>query len=214
MKITAITAQARNKNRVNIYTDGVYRFSLDIFQVSELNLRVGNEYTAKELDRLKSESDFGKLYTRAKEYCLMRPHSSYEVRRYLKRKLYSGSVVDDNKDSDEKTVADSDELIERVYSRLLERGFIDDNKFAQWWTTTRKMRSGVSVRKLQQELHAKGIASETIAAALKFSDRSDVSELHKVVQKKQYRYTDINKFVAYLLRQGFSYNDIKQELEL
>lgn len=212
MKITAVTAQARNKNRVNVYADGIYRFSLDIFQVGELNLRIGDEYTPEELDWLKSESEFGKLYTRAKEYCLMRPHSSYEIKRYLKRKLYR-KAVDRTEDSNNMT-ADSNSIAERVYERLQEKGLIDDDKFAQWWVATRKMRAGVSVRKLQQELRTKGVSSESIDTALRITDRSDVNELQKVIQKKQHRYADTNKFIAYLLRQGFSYDDIKQELEL
>lgn len=49
-------------------------FSLDVFQVADLGIRVGKEYTDSELTALETESQFGKLYARALEYCLMRPH--------------------------------------------------------------------------------------------------------------------------------------------
>ena len=89
MKITAISAQIKNPNRVNISIDGVYRFSLDISQVVDLNIKIGREINNEELTNLQSESEFGKLYTRGLEYSLLRPHSSKEVKDYLYRKTLS-----------------------------------------------------------------------------------------------------------------------------
>ena len=56
MKITDISLQARDNNRVNVSVDGEYRFSLDVFQVGELGLKVGREYTNDELTALEDES--------------------------------------------------------------------------------------------------------------------------------------------------------------
>ncbi|HCR55918.1 TPA: recombination regulator RecX, partial [Candidatus Saccharibacteria bacterium] len=41
MKITDISLQAKNKDRVNVSVDGTYAFSLDVYQVGELGVRVG-----------------------------------------------------------------------------------------------------------------------------------------------------------------------------
>ena len=62
MKITDISLQARDNNRVNVSVDGVYSFSLDIAQVTDLNLKVGRELSDGELEELQEESQFGKLY--------------------------------------------------------------------------------------------------------------------------------------------------------
>ena len=86
MKITDISLQTRDKNRVNVSVDGKYRFSLDVFQVGELGIKIGREYTDEELTALEDESWFGKLYARAMEYCLTRPRSVKEMRDYLWRK--------------------------------------------------------------------------------------------------------------------------------
>ena len=86
MKITGISAQKKNQQRLNIMVDGSYRFSLDLFQYADLGIKIGNEYSEEELVQLETESQFGKLYARALEYCLMRPHSAREVRDYLYRK--------------------------------------------------------------------------------------------------------------------------------
>ena len=86
MKITDISLQARDKNRVNVSVDGKYRFSLDVFQVGELGIKIGHEYTEEEISKLEDDSQFGKLYARSIEYCLMRPRAIKEVRDYLRRK--------------------------------------------------------------------------------------------------------------------------------
>jgi regulatory protein len=39
-----------------------------------------------------------------------------------------------------------------------------------------------------------------------------MSELQKIIAKKRSRYDDEQKFMAYLARQGFSYDDIKEAL--
>ena len=207
MKITGISAQVKDKNRVNIMVDAKYRFSLDIFQLVELGIRVGNEYEERELDDLEQESQFGKLYARALEYCLMRPHSAKEVRDYLYRKTRDTRT----KTGDVKKGV-SAALTSRVYDRLVEKGYIDDEKFTRYWVENRNLTKGTSRRKLEAELRAKGVDSTIISSQLEETGRSDDTELLKIIAKKQKRYPDQQKFMQYLARQGFSYDDIKQAL--
>lgn len=207
MKITAITAQQKNNNRVNIMVDTVYRFSLDIFQVSELGIRVGKEYTEQELVELETESQFGKLYGRALEYCMMRPHSAKEVRDYLYRK-----TRDSRTKIGEVKKGISPEVTARVFDRLEEKGYVDDQKFARFWIENRNLTKGASLRKLTAELRSKGVSQPIIEKFLSDSDRSDDDELKKMIAKKQKRYPDQQKLMQYLARQGFQYDDIKQAL--
>lgn len=207
MKVTALTSQQKDKNRVNVMVDGKYRFSLDVFQVADLGIRVGKEYSDAELTALETESQFGKLYARALEYCLMRPHSAREVRDYLYRKT---------RDTRTKTggvkkgapVA----LTERVFERLSDKGYINDEKFALYWVENRNLTKGASRRKLQAELQAKGVDRAIVDRLLTESVRTDESELEKVLAKKRARYPDEQKLMQYLARQGFSYDDIKAAL--
>jgi regulatory protein len=207
MKITAITAQKKDPNRINVMVDGVYRFSLDIFQYADLGIKVGGDYTEEELTLLETESQFGKVYARALEYCLMRPHSSKEMREYLYRKT---------RDTPKKTggirKGVSATITERVFHRLAEKGYIDDEKFARYWIENRNLRKGMSRRKLQAELRAKGVDGSTIDHLLSDSDRSDENEIEKIIAKKRSRYPDDQKLMQYLARQGFSFDDIKTAL--
>lgn len=207
MKITGITSQTKNDNRVNVMVDGAYRFSLDIFQLSDLGIRIGKEYTEEELVELESESQFGKLYARTLEYCLMRPHSAKEIRDYLYRKT---------RDTRTKTGGIKKgvpiEITGRVFARLTEKGYIDDEKFARYWVENRSTTKGASRRKIIAELRAKGVESSLVERLWEDSERSDENELQKIIAKKHHRYPDDQKFMQYLARQGFSYDDIKNAL--
>lgn len=212
MKITGLSAQQKGPNRVNVMVDGKYRFSLDVFQVADLGIRIGKEYTDEELTTLETESQFGKLYGRALEYCLMRPHSAREVRDYLYRKTRSTKVRNKKTGELKDRPGVSTELTIRVFERLSEKGYIDDEKFARYWVENRNMTKGASKRKLQAELQAKGVDRSIIERLLTESARTDEDELRKVIEKKRKRYPDDQKFMQYLARQGFSYDDIKAAL--
>lgn len=203
MKITNISQQVRDPNRVNVHIDGKYRFSLDILQVTELGIKIGKEYDEEELTALENESQFGKAYVQALDYCLMRPHSAKEVRDYLYRKTRPKRTK-----TGELRPGLSPEVTARVFDRLVQRAYIDDEKFTRYWVENRSVDKGASRRKLVSELRSKGVEQSIIDAALKDSPRNDAEEIKKIVVKKRSRYPDDKKLIAYLARQGFSYDDI------
>lgn len=212
MKITALTAQQKDHNRVNVMVDGVFRFSLDIFQVGDLGIKVGKEYSEQELVDLEIESQFGKLYGRALEYCMMRPHSAKEVRDYLYRKTRSTRVRNKRTGEMSERPGVSQDVANRVYDRLVDKGYVDDERFARYWVENRSQTKGVSQRKLQLELRAKGVEGGLIERLLRETERADIDEIQKVIAKKQRLYPDRQKFIQYLMRQGFRYDDIVSAL--
>lgn len=207
MKITSVSLQARDKSRVNVSVDGKYRFSLDVLQVGNLGIKIGNEYEESDILRLETESQYGKVYNRALEYCLMRPHSVKEVRDYLYRKTRprmnkTGEIVP----GVDKSITD------RVLEKLVDKKYVNDFKFARYWVENRSLRKGISSRKLESELRAKGVDASIVSELIQDSSRSDYDELQKIIIKKRQKYTDDNKLMAYLARQGFAYEDIKSAL--
>ncbi len=213
MKITAIALQVRDNDRVNISIDGRYKFSLAIYQVTDLGLKLNQELDEKTLTKLENESQFGKLYARSLEYSMIRPRSVKEVRDYLWRKTQpsryksrrTGEILEKN--------GVSKDLADRVLEKLLNRAYIDDERFAKYWVENRFLKKGASARKLKQELAQKGIESEIVSKVLGETARNDIDELHKILAKKRARYPDEQKLKQYLVRQGFSYDDIKTTLE-
>jgi len=195
MKITKITGQIKNPDRANIFIDGTYSFSLTLSQVIDNKVKVGLELDEAELNVLKKISDYGKLKMRTIEWLYIRPRSSQELRMYLKKK---------NVDTE-----DSTKLINEI-SKL---GYQDDFRFTTWWIEQRKAKNK-SNRFISNELRSKGIDSGTISDALNDSGETDEARMINLINKKNLlqKYPEKQKLVTYLMRQGFSYDVIKQHI--
>jgi len=213
MKISALTAQASNINRVNVFIDNKYRFSLDIFQVTELGLKVGDEVDGERLKELEQASAFGKLYARALEYTMLRPHSAREMRDYLWRKTQATKYRSKRTGEIKQRDGVAKDVADQVFARLSAKGYIDDERFTRYWVENRNQVKGMSLRKLTAELRAKGVDQALIATVIGASERNDLDEIRKIIVKKGPRYSDKQKLIAYLARQGFSYDDIKTAIE-
>lgn len=215
-RVSDIKEAVRDKNRVNIYVDDKFFCSLDISQVVDLHIKIGRELSAEEMEELKRASDFGKFYARALEFVLMRPHSTREINDYLKRKTIDRKVRVKNRKTGEyatqlKKGYDAS-LVPLVFVRLEERGYIDDKRFAEIWVENRNTSKGSSIKKLRMELQQKGIANNIIEEVLDNSSRDEREELRKIIARKAKKYPDEQKLIQYLLRQGFNYSDISDEL--
>lgn len=210
MKITNITLQAKNKDRVNVSVDGTYRFSLEVHQVTEFGIKIGNEYSEEEISLFEQESIFGKLYARSLEYVMMRPRSAKEVRDYLWRKTRTTRYKSRGGEIKERAGV-SQQLSERVFDRLVEKNYIDDERFARFWVENRNMRKGASKRRLQNELRAKSVDQSIIDQVVATSSRTDDDEIEKVIAKKGRRYDEL-KLVQYLVRQGYDYDLVRTKV--
>lgn len=84
--ITALKPAVKNEHRVNIFIDEKYSFSLDLVQVVDSKIKVGQRLSEEQINQYKKLSEFGKLYQRTLEWVLVRPRSERETRDYLKRK--------------------------------------------------------------------------------------------------------------------------------
>ena len=85
--ITKLTPGVHDPNRVNVFIDGNFEFSLNLAQIVDFKLKIGKHVTTKELKDLRAASEFGKLYQSTLEWILARPRSIYETRDHLKKKL-------------------------------------------------------------------------------------------------------------------------------
>jgi len=193
MKITAIKQQVKKANRYSFYVDGKYSFSLSENDFVNLGLVTGQEITEQDLSKYKQASDDGKWLDRTLNLLSYRPRSEWEIRSYLKRK-----------DCPE-------QIINRILNKLRVNKYLDDEQFAKRWVENRRLLKPVSRRKLIQELRVKRISSEIIDKVLS-DDKENTDErfvLRDLVIKKRGRYPDNVKFMHYLARQGFGYEDIK-----
>ena len=210
--ITDIKQAVKNPNRANIFVNGKYRFSLDIFQLTQLNVKIGAKFSEDEILNLEQQSEFGKLYALGLNYCLMRPHSEKEIRDYLWKKTLNRKLRNKKTGEFYEKKGVSKVSAEQALQRLIEKGYVDDFKFAKFWIENRNQRNGRSIKKLTSELFSKGVSDEIIEQILASSKRNDSEEIQKIITKKAKKYADEKKLVAYLARQGFSYDEIKRAL--
>lgn len=207
--VTDIKLQVKNPNRVSIYLDGRYSFSLTVDQLASFNFKKGDDLSLEEVEAYKDESSYGKLKAVALDYLLLRTRSKKEFRDYLFRKTLS---TYDKKGK--KIIRYTDVQAKRVYEHFLNTKYLDDEFFAKTWVENRNLKKGVSKKKLYQELKQKGIEDHVIDQALRASSRDDLGELKKVLAKKAGRYKgDDNKLIRYLASLSFNYEDIKKAIE-
>jgi regulatory protein len=197
MKITDIKQQVKRQGRYSLYVDGKYSFSLSEPELMKSGIRIGREYDQQELEELQQTAVLDKANMRALDYLSRRPRSEWELRDYLKRKDYDSPTID------------------TTLNKLSDYGYIDDLKFAQSWISSRRLLKPTSLRRLRQELMQKHVSQEVIEEALQVDEGDEQAALKDMIAKKssQSRYQDREKLIAYLLRQGFNYSDIKTALQ-
>jgi regulatory protein len=195
MKITKIAEQVKNPNRVSVFVDGKYNFSLTLSQLLELRLKVGGEVDAKQLAKFKDSSKEGKLKMRALEWLIIRPRSCQEFADYLKRKGLKPAVI------------------AKWLKDFTTKSYLGDEAFAKWWLEQR-LHQQKSLRFIKFELRRKGVKSAIIDDVLANNQAAERVALKALVLKKRRlaKYQDNQKLTQYLLRQGYNYSSIKDVL--
>lgn len=196
LKITNIKQQVKRQDRYSIFIDGKYCFSLSENELMQSGIRLNKEYTSLELGHLKQTAVMDKAYMRSLDMLSRRARSEWELRDYLKRKEYEPEIVN------------------QIISKLKNMQYIDDYNFAKSWVDNRRLLKATSKRKLTQELKQKRVEQSVIDKVLAEDETDEKSVIKDLIAKKrtQSRYKDDQKLIAYLLRQGFSYSDVKDAI--
>lgn len=197
MKITSLKAQLKNPDRISIFVDGVYSFSLSINEVLEHKLVKNMDLSESDVTVYKKISSDGKVRARTYEWLLIRPRSTKELQEYLYKKKV------------DKTLSG------KLESEFVKSGILSNDRFTEW-SVERLTRKNKSIRAITNELKSKGISEETIHNVVSRESTSDKEMLKKLIDKvgSRPRYSDQKKLIAYLLTKGFHYTDIKEVLAI
>ena len=197
-KITALVAQKRNKERVNVYIDGEFAFGLALIEA--LKLHKGQTLTDEEIDRLKALDEVEVAHERALNLLSYRPRSTDEVR----RKLQESTKFSEN-------------AVDKALEKLERAGLLDDEAFARYWVENRERFSPRSARALRHELRQKGVSDRVVEDAVTSLDEEDAA--YRAAQAKLSRYANAEedefrkKLGGYLSRRGFSYGTVRDVLD-
>lgn len=197
-RITALKAQKRNHQRVNIYLDEEFAFGLS--RIVAAWLHVGQELSPEEIKKLKLEDEKEYAYQRAIRYIGYRMRSVYEVQHHLRKKGVEDLVIED------------------VIDRLQKNGLLSDLNFAQMWIENRNEFRPRSHRMLSIELKQKGIRSDIISKILG-ETTSDEVLAYRAAQKQARKYKHLEwqifrrRLSSFLARRGFSYSIINPTVD-
>lgn len=196
-KITALKAQKRNSQRINVYLDDEFAFGLSRFAAAWLQL--GQELSPEKIRELQDIDAQEVAYQRALNFISFRPRSEAEVCKNLKKH-----------DTPE-------EVIPEVLDRLRRIGLVDDVLFAQNWIENRSTFRPRGRRALVAELRQKGIDDEAINEALFDLDEDSLAYQAALKQSRKYEGLDWRTFrqkmSAFLARRGFNYGVAKPVIE-
>jgi regulatory protein len=195
--ITALVAQKRNKERVNVYLDGEFAFGLALIEA--LKLHKGQQLSDDDIARLKALDEIEVAHDRALNFLSYRPRSSEEVRRNLHQKEFA------------------EQTIETVIERLTGAGLLDDAAFARYWVDNRERFEPRSRRALRYELRQKGVPDAAIQAALEDLDEEDAAYRAASARLRRYARADEETFRKglgnFLARRGFGYGIVRDVLD-
>jgi len=196
-KITALQVQKRNKERVNVFLDDDYAFSIALVEAAKL--RKGQELTEKDIHSLKSEDDVNRAVDSAARFLANRPRSEVEIRRNLTKKSFDPEVV------------------EAAVSRLSQMGYVDDTAFAQYWIENRDTFKPRGPMALRYELRQKGVADRVIDSVLETVDVFDAAMRAASGRANRFKGLDRRSFEqkvgSFLQRRGFTFETSRNVIE-
>lgn len=191
--VSKIEAQVRRRDRVSVYLDGVYAFSVQTLVATAAHLAPGMPLTNEHIAALCSDDSYHKALDRALRYLSYRPRSSKEMNQYLNRlQLDPGTTS-------------------KVLTRLTDLGFLDDLAFAQFWQENRLARDPRGARLIKAELRGKGVDSDTIAA-LELDSLDEEGNALQAAQRKALSLKGLDEITfrrrlsAFLMRRGYNYD--------
>lgn len=215
-KITSIEYQKINAERLNIYLDEEYAFSVAEIVAAEHHLKEGLTLTPEDVAAMQEADMYNLQLSAALNFISMRPRSVAEVRTRLKRNYPEAPR----------------EATERVIVRLQELKYLNDADFVRFWIENRNNSAPRGRHLLRQELMQKGVAKDLIDTALEtyldaapetssFADEEDSPSEVRTVEEQQALELARKKATSYaaedwagfyrklgglLLRRGYDYS--------
>ncbi len=198
--ITSLSFQSGDKERVNVFVDGIFAIGIDLTTLQQEGLYKGQQLTEEDWARLQKAAVSRKAWDAALRLLEVRPRTEREIRDRLRQKQFEP------------------EHIEQAIVRLRDLELLDDAQFARMWVAQRAMSKPKGAMALRGELLKKGVdrtlASEIVMAAVDDDVESEGCE--RVARQAARRYASApdwqtfqRKLGAMLQRRGYSWNTAK-----
>ena len=196
--ITKIELQKRNKDRVNIYLDNEYAFSISMELVYKESLKPKMEI---DVERLKDIAD-KEGYLKCKNTALRIIERSFKTEKEIRDKLKEKEYTDNQ--------------IEKTIEFLREYNFINDESYAKAYINDKLASRGR--QKIKYDLIKKGVDRNLIDEKLSCIDSDDEKNTAFNLAKKKYNsikksesdtYKLSGKLYRFLMSKGYNYELVK-----
>ena len=201
-KITDISMQKKNKNRMNVYIDNIFAFGVSSELIYKEKLKIGSIIDEEKLKKIAYEENL----LNCRETSLRIIERSYKTKKeMITRLLEKGYNLEE---------------INETLKFLEEYNFINDESYAKAFIKDRTRTQGK--QKIKYSLRNKGISDEIIEEELSKvnmeNEKENANELalkkYKVLIKRENdKYKLKEKIIRFLLGRGYNYEVAKDAVK-
>ncbi len=196
MEITSTERNKRNKDRLSVYIDGRFSFTISEEDFISLHLYEKTEITEETIEYIKNTLNFREAKAKAVRYLSLRIRTEKEV---LEKLLNQGYDQD---------------CASKVIDELKAIGYINNKLYAQKYIFDRSKLKPLSRKMMKLELMSKGIPEDIVDEVLTDYKVEDSIVAERLLKSKFGKY-DLNeektlrKAYMFLAHRGFSSSTIK-----
>ena len=191
--------EAVTKTKYKVYIDGQFAFVLYKGELSRYHIKEGEELSQENYEKIRGEV----LVKRAKLRAMHLLNAMGRTESQLREKLKQGGYPED--------------IIDGAVAYVKSFGYVNDVNYARSFIDCRKEKK--SKKEIEMLLKNKGVSEQDIEAAMEecYEKEDSLSAIEKLMKKRHYSpdeatYEEKQKFMSYLIRKGFSYDDIHHAL--
>ena len=194
MRITAVTKQKKDPDRVSVYIDEKFAFGISAVDALYYHIEEGKELTMERYDYILNEL----IYQKARDKAVRLLGFSARTEKELMDRLRPDY---------------SEEICQRVIDMLKGYGYINDKEYARSYIKDSFQLKGRGSMRIRSELRHKGVSEEAIASALEDAELNEEEKAYELLKKRLKGNTSPDhkekaKQYRYLASRGFSYDCI------
>jgi regulatory protein len=196
-----VSPQQATAERMNIYLDGSFAFSMSVRALAEHPVSVGDQLNEAAITRLRNADEPDRAVTAALNLLSHRGRSERELRQRLRMKGYTLGAIDE------------------AVRRVVEWGYLNDERFAEAWVEQRQAGKPRSRRALAHELREKGVDRAIIETAIDEAEIDEVADARRLAADKWRKDAELEpdkrrqRTAAFLARRGYGWDVAKQVLD-
>lgn len=189
------------KAKYKVFLEEQFAFVLYKGELSRYKIQEGSELSQDTVKEIKKEILEKRAKLRAMHLLERMDRTEAELRNKLKRDLYP------------------EDIVEIAMQYVISFGYIGDRAYAKRFVESRQ--HSKSKLEIKMSLLQKGISKEIISEVLEeyYDDEDESAAIQKLLEKKRFSPAtateeEKKKIYGYLLRKGFSYEDIRQVIQV